>query len=98
MTVLFSNSNLKIHKSGIFGPKFSHFCFLCEILQIDEFEGDDFKCDNIAFKLQLQNIQIRHFWSRIYAFLFFHEILEIENLEGADFKYDNRFSKILAQK
>ena len=27
MTILFSNSNPKISKKGIFGPKFRHFCF-----------------------------------------------------------------------
>ena len=38
MTILFSNSSTKIStQSRIFGPKFRHFCFFHEILQVDKF-------------------------------------------------------------
>ena len=70
--------------------------FFREILQLDKFEGADFKYDNIVFKFQPQNTQIRHFWSKIYGFLFFREILQIDKFEGADLKYDKTFSKNLA--
>ena len=58
----------------------------------------DFKYDNIVFKFQPENTQIRHFWLQIYAFLFFREVLQLDKVEVADFKYDNSIFKILAQK
>ena len=33
-----------------------------KILQLDKFEGADFKYDNTFFKFQSKNTQIRHFW------------------------------------
>ena len=48
-------------KLGICGPEFRHFCFSCEILQLGKFKGADFKYDNIFFKIQCKNVQIRHF-------------------------------------
>ena len=80
MTTLFSISSQKIHKSDIFGPKFRHFCFFREILEIDKFEGADFKSDNSSFNILAQkypnkeffvkNIKIRHFWSQNQSFSF----------------------------
>ena len=65
------------------------------ILQLDKFEGADFKYDNkiLAQKYPnktflVKNTQISHFWSKIKAFLFFREILQLDKFEGADFKYD----------
>ena len=55
----------KIPKSGIFDPKFSHFCFSAKTLLLDKFQVGDFKCHNIVFKFQPKNIQIRPFWSQI---------------------------------
>ena len=39
--------------------------FLTRILQLDKFEGADFKYDNILFKFKFPNIQNRHFMSHI---------------------------------
>ena len=80
---------------------FKHFDFqiyqfsLChKIYQLDKFEGTDFKHDNIVFKLQPKNTQIRHFWSQIKSFSFFHKILQLGKFEDADFKYDNIVFKL----
>ena len=107
MTKLFSNSTAKIHKSRIFGLQFRHFCFFCEIFQIDKFEGADFKSDNSLFKVLFQkypnktfsvkNTQITHFRSKMQAFSLFH-VLRLDNFQGADFKYENIFFQIPAQK
>ena len=71
------------------------------MLQLEKFEGADFKYDNSIFKILAQkypnktfsvkNIQIRHFWSQTLAFLLLHEHFQINKFEGADFKYDNSF-------
>ena len=50
MTIMFLNSSPKILKQAIVGPKISH--FFRKILQLDKFEGADFKYDNILFKFQ----------------------------------------------
>ena len=47
-----------VHNLGIFG-------FFCKMLRLDEFEGADFEYDNIIFKFQPKNTQIRHFWFQI---------------------------------
>ena len=39
--------------------------FFHKILHLDKLEGADFKYDNIFFKFQPKNIQIRHLWSTI---------------------------------
>ena len=98
MAILFLNSGPRIPKSGIFGPKFRHF-FFREILQIDKFEGADFKYHNSFSTILSQkypnkailfkNTQIRHFWSQIQAFLFFGEILQLDQFKGVDLKYGN---------
>ena len=108
MTKLFSNSTAKIHKSRIFGLQFRHFCFFCEIFQIDKFEGADFKSDNSLFKVLFQkypnktfsvkNTQITHFRSKMQAFSLFHDVLRLDNFEGVDFKYENICFHIPAQK
>ena len=74
------------------------FSLFHKILQIDRFEGADFKYDNSFLKFLPKNTQIRHFWSQIQAFSLFHKILRLDKFEGADFKCDNSSYKILAQK
>ena len=69
------------------------FLFFRTILQLDKFEGADFKYDIIVFNFQAKYTQIRHFWSQIQEFLFFHQIFQIHKFEGADFKYDDCFFK-----
>ena len=71
-----------------------------EILQIDKFEGVDFKSDNSFFKVLAQkfpnkpflakNTKIRHFCSQIYTFLFYHKISQLDKFKGADFQYDKK--------
>ena len=85
---LFKNTQIRP-----FWFQFQTFSLFHDILQLDKFEGADFKYGNIAFKFQPKNTQIRHFWSRIQAFLFFREILQIDKFEGADIKYDYSFFK-----
>ena len=67
------------------------FLFFRTILQLDKFEGADFKYDIIVFNFQAKYTQIRHFWSQIQESLFFHQIFQIHKFEGADFKYDDCF-------
>ena len=75
------------------------FLFLNKNLQLDKFEGVDFKYDNSFLKFQPKNNKIRHFWSQNQAFSLFQDILQLDKFKGADFKYDNSFfKKILAQK
>ena len=37
------------------------FLFFLKILQIDKFDGADFKCDNSFLELEPKNNQIKHF-------------------------------------
>ena len=90
MTILFSNSSPKTHKSGIFGPKFRHFCFFVKQANLRVLISN---LTIVFLKFLLKNTQIRHFWSQIQAFLFLHKILQFHQIEGADFKYDNSFLK-----
>ena len=55
--------------------------------------GTDFKFDNIVFKFQLKNTQIRHFWSQIKGILFLHQTLQQDKFEEAGFKCDNSIFK-----
>ena len=69
-----------------------------KILQLDKFEGADFKYDDYMFKSEHQNTQICHFWSQIKGFLFFAPNFPIKvKLEGTDFKYDNNMFKFEPQ-
>ena len=66
-----------------------------KILQLDKFDGADFKYNTIVFKFQPKNIQIRLFWSQILTiFIFaanFRQTLKQEKFKNADFKYANIF-------
>ena len=42
--------------------------FFWKILQIDKFQGVDFKYDNSLWKFSLEKTQIRHFWFGTLAF------------------------------
>ena len=95
--------NSQIMRQKVKNTQLKHFWskiqkfFFRDILELDKFQGADFKYDKIIFKFQ-------HSWSQIQAFLLFREIMQIDKFEGADFKYDNstemwqQFFKILAQK
>ena len=60
MTLVFSNSWIKIPKQGNAGPKFQDSA-LQKTLHFEKFEGPGVKYDNSLFKPQLKNTQIRHF-------------------------------------
>ena len=63
----------------------------CMILKInlDKFDGADFKDDNIIFRFHPKHTQIKHFWPKLSAYLFFSKVLLLDKFKGADFKYDN---------
>ena len=63
MAIVFSNSGPKISKLGIFGLEFRDFYFFNEILQLDKFEGTDFKYDNGFLEFQSEITQIKKFLS-----------------------------------
>ena len=87
MAIFFSNSSPKIPESHIFGPEFR------QNLQLDKFEGANFKYDNSFFKYQPKSTQIRHFWSEIQGFLFLHQTLQQDKFEDVDLKHDNNIFK-----
>ena len=80
----------KIYKQDIFWAQIQAFLLFHDILQLDKFQGADFKYDNILFTFQPKNTQLKHFLAQISVFLgFLCKILQLNKLEGADFKYDN---------
>ena len=70
-----------------FWSQIQEFWLFREILQIDKFEGADFKYHN-SFKILAHKYQISHFWSEIQAFSLFHDILQLDKFKSCDFKYD----------
>ena len=79
-------SQPKIPKSGVFGPKFWHFCFSVKffkqtnlrvlISNMTQFFKNS--CPKIPKKVFLvKNTQIRYFWSQIQALLFLHKSLQL---------------------
>ena len=79
MTVLFSNSSPKNPNQAFLVPNLEILIF-DENLKLNRFEGADFKYDNIGFKRQRKNTQIRQFWSQILALFFLHKIFAIRHL------------------
>ena len=67
-------------------------------MKLYKFECADFKYDNIIFKFQPKDTQIKHFRSQIWAFFILHLTLHQEKFKDADFKCDNIFFQIPAQK
>ena len=59
----------KIPKCGSFGPKFRH--FIHQILQLDKFEGIDFKYNNRFLKFYCKNTQAGIFGSKFRHYCFF---------------------------
>ena len=60
-------------------------------LQLDKFEGVDFKYENGFFEFQSENIQKNSFCPKCEYFLFLHEYSHIEKFRGTDFKNGNVF-------
>ena len=98
MTIVFLKFQLKNTQIRHFWSQIQAFSLFHDILQLEKFEGADFKYDNSFIKFQPKNTQIRHFWSQMQPFLFFSENLQIGKFEGADFKSDNSVFKMYAQK
>ena len=65
MVILLSNSTPKNTQTRHFLYQIWAFSLFHEVLQLDKFEGADFKYDNIIFNFQHQNTKIGHFWSHI---------------------------------
>ena len=73
--------------------------FFCKILQLEKFQGADFKYDISIFKILGQkypnkaflvsNTKKRHCWWQIEAFLFFRETLQFDKFEDGDIRYKN---------
>ena len=97
---MFPTSSRKIPKEGIFCNKFRHFSY-SHVLQLNKIEDADFKYDNIVFKFQPKNTQIKHAGSQIQPFLFFcsffPKILQLDKFDGVDFEYHNSIFKFLPQ-
>ena len=91
MTIVFKNSSPKLHKNDIFGTKFR--LFFHKILELDKFEGGDFKHCNSFLKFQPKITQKWHFRFQLQAFLRFRKIFQFVKFEAADLKYGNSFSK-----
>ena len=75
ISIVFKTFSPKILIESIFGLKFRYICFFHKILQLEKFQGADFKYDNSIFKLLdqkypnkaflVKNTQKRHCWSLI---------------------------------
>ena len=61
-------------------------------MQLDKFEGADFKYDNSFFKKNLaQKYQNKAFLLPNLNIFILHQTLQAENFEDVDLKYDNSF-------
>ena len=69
------------------------FLFFYKSLQIDKYEGADFKYDNSFITVLAKNQSNKGFLvknTQIQAF-FIHKTLQLDKVESIDFKYDNSF-------
>ena len=83
MPIVFSNSSPKIeYANQDFWSQIQAFLLFSRNFGSRQIRGVGFKFDNIVFKSQPKNIQIRHFWSQIQAFLFFPKFLQLDKFEG----------------
>ena len=73
--------------------KFRHFCFFRKTLELEKFQGADFKYDNSFSNFYPENTEIRHFWGRIETKKFFRKILHFIKFDVSYFKSHNSFSK-----
>ena len=55
----------KYTSKALFNSNVGVFIYFSKILQLDKFEGADFKCDNNVFTFQPKNIQIRYYSTQI---------------------------------
>ena len=63
-----------------FWSQIQAFLLFQDILQLEKFEGAGFKYNNIIFKSQPKNTQMRHFWSHILrTFIFYTELCDKGN-------------------
>ena len=97
MTIVFSNSDLKIPKWGIFGLTFKVFLFLIILWSITNASAG-FKYGNVFLKRLVKNTKVSQFLSQTLSFVVLQETLQFEKFMGADFKYHNTFFQIPPQK
>ena len=74
------------------------FLFLPKVLQLDTFEGADFKYDNIILKFQCKNTQIRHFWSQNKGFLSFLPKFSTRHIRVRSFQIWQKYFRIPSPK
>ena len=64
MKIFFKNFSVKIPNKAFLVSNLDIVVFFRKILQIDKFEGADFKYDSFS-KFYLKNTQIKYFWSQV---------------------------------
>ena len=69
--------------------------FFRQTLQLDKFEGADFKYDNSFFKILAQKYPHETFLVLILGILIISRNLQLDKFEGADLKYKNVIFKFL---
>ena len=71
MAIFFKLLSQKYTNKAFWVPNLSLSIFFShEIIQLDKFEGADFKYDNIFLKFQPKSTKIRHCWSKFWNFYF----------------------------
>ena len=97
MTILFSNSSRKTHKSGIFGPRFKDFYFCTKLCNKT---NSKMLISNMTIIFSNSSSKIRKsdiFGPKFKNFFFLHKTLQQGKFEGADLKNNTDCSKLLAK-
>ena len=77
-------------------PKYRQNCFFAKILQIDKFEGADFRYDNSFLKILAQKYQNKAFLvPNLAIFIISWNVVIRDQVEG---ECDNSFFKLYAKK
>ena len=74
------------------------FSFFHKILQLDKFEGADFKYNNISFKFQSKIPKLAIFCLKFKYFCFCTKTLQQDKFKDADFRYSNIVFKFRPKK
>ena len=98
MTIVFLKFLPKNTQGRHFLSQIQAFSLFQDILQLDKFEGADFKLDNIFFQIPAQKYPNHTFLVQNLDFFFSSQNLQLDKSEGVDFKYDNSFFQPPAQK
>ena len=95
MTILFSNSNPKIPKSGIFDPKFKDFYFCTKLDVKTNFRTLASNMTKIFSNSSPKIWKSGTFGPRFKNFYFLHQTLQKNKFKDADCKCENVFSAYL---